>query len=486
MAAGTLWRGELRRPRENGEIIEKVSVSPVQSPGQTGIFSVIREDISLRLAYEERLMRLAHFDELTGLPTRILCLDRLSRSLMAVERQERMIAAIIIATSGLRRINDANGRAVGDAVLVQLARRLQSVVRASDTVARISGAEFAAIAELRDGAEAEALAKKLQAAVKRKFSLSGIDHHLKANIGIALFPGDGDSAEAMLQSAALAASGATEAPNRINFFRPEINIALKSRLQLETALRNALPLGELAMHYQPIVDRNGCITGAEALMRWCPRTGSPVPPSTFIPLAEETGVIVQLGLWGLNVACAQTSRWRQVHENFRIAVNVSALQFHTPSFVDDVLNAIEAAGLPPETLHLEITENLLVEGQEEVIAVMRRLRDHGIGLAIDDFGTGYSSLSYLRRFPLTILKIDRSFVADIRMNAPIIKAILTMSRSLGLTVVAEGVEEEDQANFLIEEGCEHMQGWLFGRDEPGEQFQRRLDTFQALSTPLSI
>jgi EAL domain-containing protein (putative c-di-GMP-specific phosphodiesterase class I) len=192
-------------------------------------------------------------------------------------------------------------------------------------------------------------------------------------------------------------------------------------------------------------------------------------------LAEETGMIVQLGLWGLYAACAESMQWRRhLERDIRIAVNVSALQFLTPTFVDDVWNAINAAGLPPEALDLEITESLLIDGQDDVIAVMRRLRDRGISLSIDDFGTGYSSLSYLRRFPLTTLKIDRSFVSDIAVNGPIIRAILTMSRSLGLTVIAEGVEEKAQADFLITEGCEFMQGWLFGHDEPGQKFLQNL------------
>ncbi|MDR3438841.1 EAL domain-containing protein [Telmatospirillum sp.] len=475
MTALKPWRGEIRRQVDDHEVIELVSVSPICIHGQKSpVFSVTREDITLRRAYEEKLMRLAHFDDLTGLPTRMLCLDRLARGLMAVERQERIMATLVVSVSGIRRINDVHGRSVGDAVLVQLARRLQSVVRAGDTVARLSGCEFAVVADLRDGSEADSLADKLQAAMNRKFSLSGLDHQLKASIGIALYPGDGNNAEALLQSAALAVNGAASSLKRVNFFRPEINEALQSRLQLETALRNALPLGELAMHYQPIVGVDGHVSAAEALMRWCPRDGVAVPPSVFIPLAEETGIIVQLGLWGLYVACAEATRWRNQNRDIRIAVNVSALQFRTPSFVDDVLNALKAAGLSPEALDLEITESLLVDGQDDVIAVMRRLRDLGISLSIDDFGTGYSSLSYLRRFPFTTLKIDRSFVTDIASNGPIIRAILTMSRSLGLTVIAEGVEEKDQAEFLVAEGCHYMQGWLFGRDESSDQFLRTL------------
>lgn len=480
MAAAKPWRGEVRRQVNGVETIEMVCVTPVSLKGHPSLFSVTREDITLRRAYEKKLMHLAHFDELTGLPTRLLFQDRLTRGLMSAERQERTVATMVIAVSGMRRINDVHGRAVGDAVLVQVARRLQSVVRTGDTVARLSGSEFGVMADLRNGTEADSLADKLQKALNRKFSLSGLDHQLKAAIGIALYPGDGSDAEAMLQSATLAVNGASASPKRVNFFRPEINETLQARLQLETALRNALPLGEMVMHYQPIVEPGGRTVAAEALMRWCPRDRASVPPSVFIPLAEETGIIVQLGLWGLYAACTEATRWRGHGRDIRIAVNVSPLQFRAPSFVDGVINAIKAAKIPPETLDLEITESLLIDGQEDVIATMRRLRDEGISLSIDDFGTGYSSLSYLRRFPLNTLKIDRSFVSDITVNGPIIRAILTMSRSLDLTVIAEGVEEESQAQFLVSEGCHYMQGWLFGRDKPGDQFLRTLERTPSL------
>lgn len=459
-----------------------MSAHVIKLKGQVCVLSVTR-DITARKETEERINNLAFFDALTTLPNRRLLLDRLKQAIAAGTRNQRYGAMLFIDLDNFKLLNDSLGHDVGDQLLQQTAQRLLACVREGDTVARLGGDEFVLLLDsLSDNSQdaaagAEAVAEKILVALNQPYQLASFTCHSSPSIGITLFSDHQGSLEDLLQRADLAMYQAKEAGrNTLRFFEPEMQAAVAARAALESDLREAVQERQFVLYYQAQVDREGCVTGVEALLRWQHPQRGLVSPLTFITLAEDTGLIVPIGHWVLETACAQLSAWscrREMH-HLSIAVNVSARQFYQPDFVEQVLAILERTDANPKRLKLELTESLLVSNIEDTIAKMQTLKSIGVGFSLDDFGTGYSSLSYLKRLPLDQLKIDQSFVRDIMIDAndaAIAKMVIVLAHSLGLAVIAEGVETSLQRDFLAVQGCYAYQGYLFGRPIPIKEFE---------------
>jgi len=443
-------------------------------------------DITDRKRAEREIERLAFYDALTGLPNRRMLLDRLQRAVAASARSLQLGALLFIDLDNFKDLNDTLGHDMGDQLLSQVAARLLSCVRETDTVARFGGDEFVVMletlhTELPDAAsQAEIVAEKLLASLNLPFDLGGQQHYSTPSIGITLFGDQRLSVDELLKRADLAMYQAKAAGrNTQRFFDPDMQAAVNARSNLEADLRQGLVRGELCVHYQPVVDHHARLVGVEALVRWHHPERGMVSPGDFIPLAEQTGLILPLGQFVLQTACEQLQRWSG-HEdtrNLSIAVNVSARQFRQPGFVGGVLQTLANCGANPTKLKLELTESLLLGDIEDTIARMGQLKREGVGFSLDDFGTGYSSLSYLKRLPLDQVKIDKSFVCDVLTDpndAAIVRTILALAESLDLEVVAEGVETTGQLAFLRLHGCEQFQGYLFGRPGPVESIDAYL------------
>lgn len=437
-----------------------------------------------RMAAEERARTLAYYDALTGLPNRRLFMDRLQQ-MLADRGRAKLGALLFIDMDNFKTLNDTLGHDYGDALLVEVASRLKKSVRVGDTVARLGGDEFVVL--LRDLGEtgsdaanrAEVIAEKIQAELNLSYHLKGHAYLSTPSIGVALIgaQGEGEGLESLLKRADMAmyqAKGAGR--NTIRFFDPEMQAAVMARTALVEDLRFGITHNQLRLLFQPQVNFEGCVIGAEALVRWeLPGRGT-IAPVAFIPLAEETGLILPLGRWVLEAACQQLHVWSQDarFSNLTLAVNISARQFKQPDFVDHALTAITANSIVPSRLQLELTESLLADDVEEMIAKMAQLRAHGVGFALDDFGTGYSSLAYLKRLPLDQLKIDQSFVRDLLTDAndaSIAATIIVLANNLGLSVIAEGVETLAQRDFLAKLGCHNYQGYYFAKPLPMDDFQ---------------
>ncbi len=437
-------------------------------------------DISARKQAENQIRHLAYFDPLTGLPNRRLLMDRLGQALIASNRSREYGAVLILDLDHFKILNDTKGHDVGDRLLVDVARRLKACVRQEDTVSRLGGDEYVVmlegLGEQEDSAahQAEIVAEKIHRALNEPYALEGLEreYHSTPSIGLTLFLGQDTAIEVLLKQADVALYQAKDAGrNTVRFFNPAMQAAIDSRTAMENALRRGLRHGEFKLYYQPQTDQNGRVIGAEALLRWLPPDHEVVSPAEFIPLAEETGLILPIGQWVVDTACAQLKAWESKPgtRGLRLAINVSARQFHQPDFVARVRSSLERYGVDPGLLKLELTESVVLSNIEEVIHRMGQLKALGVGFSLDDFGTGYSSLSYLKRLPLDQLKIDQSFVRDITQDpndAAIVRAILAMSQSLGLHVIAEGVETPEQRDFLREYGCTAYQGYLFGKPMP--------------------
>ncbi len=428
---------------------------------------------------QRHLYEMAYHDTLTGLPNRRLFYDRLARNLSLSGRQRREWALLFIDLDHFKLINDEVGHAGGDQLLVEAGRRMRACLRESDTLARLSGDEFTVILEeIRCKPDAALVSQKILDALALPFPVGGRELHVSASIGIAFWPGDGENADALVQNADKAAYSAKEARNSYRFYSNFMNAELTRRQSLEKDLREALREGHFSMHYQPLVGLDdGKICGAEALLRWAHPKRGMVPPSDFIPLAEETGLIAPLGDWALRAAAAQCRGW--IEKGLfrgRMAVNLSPRQLRRPHAARTILEALGGAGLDPGSLELEITESVAVNPSEEVLESMALLRREGVSLAVDDFGTGYSSLSYLTRLPVNGLKVDRAFIhrLDSARDRALVRAILAMAGNLNLKVTAEGVETGEQLEFLLENGCEKMQGYLFSAGLPAEGFEAML------------
>lgn len=480
-----VWRGEIWNRRKNGETYAQwLTISSVKDrTGTTTHYVGAFTDITERLETEKKIENLAFFDPLTGLPNRRLLLDRLAHVLATAIRQRQLGALLFIDLDDFKILNDTYGHDKGDQLLQQVAERLSSTVRKADTVGRLGGDEFVVLLEnigpsmLKAAAEAKLVGEKILAALGQPYVLNDNMHRSTPSVGITLFGDIQESIEEPLKRADLAMYQAKAAGrNTLRFFDPQIQVAIATRSQLENDLRAAIADNEFLLLYQPQITGETNLAGAEALIRWQHPKRGIVSPAEFIPLAEETGLIVSLGRWVLDRACIQLAHWAAQPETDRIAiaVNVSPRQFHQPDFVDQVMAAIDMSGANPKLLKLELTESILVSSMEDVIAKMSELKRFGVGFSLDDFGTGYSSLAYLKRLPLDQLKIDQSFVRDILTNpndASIAKTIIALADSLGLQVIAEGVETEEQRRFLAALGCSSYQGYLFSRPVPATAFE---------------
>lgn len=426
-------------------------------------------DISERKAAEERIRHLANHDSLTGLPNRTLFQDRLSQAIARSKRGTSSAAVLCLDLDRFKNINDINGHHMGDALLRQVGKRLAGSVRGDDTVARMSGDEFAVIQVGVGHPDGPAiLADRLVKVLAQPFEINNQQITIGASIGIALYPGDGANDEELLRAADTAlvrAKGAGRGTFR--FFEAEMDVRLQERRWLERDLRQALVDRQLTLHYQPSVDCDGGkIFGFEALVRWIHPERGFISPADFIPLAEESGLIVQLGSWVLRQACRDAIAWPG---DTVVAINLSPVQFRQSDIAHEILNVLEETGLPPHRLELEITEGVLIEDTERVLAILSELKDAGVRLSLDDFGTGYSSLSYLQRFPFDKIKIDRSFIWEMEKNRDsmaIVRAVIALGRSLRITVTAEGVESHQQLAMLRAEKCDQVQGFLIGRPQP--------------------
>lgn len=473
--------GELRYVRQQVEAVYDESGEFVKLHGAL-------QDITELQRAEERIRQLAFTDSLTSLPNRELLKDRLGAALNLARRYGRRVGLLFLDLDGFKRINDTLGYGVGDKLLCAMAERLQQGLRLSDTiscleadvrdatVARIGGDEFTVLLpEMERGEDAAEVAGHIQAALSQPLIFGGHEVFITSSIGIAIFPEDGGDPETLLKNADMAMYLAKrQGGNRYQFFDATLNEAALKRLTMENQLRKAIEQNDLSLYYQPQLDLySGCISGAEALLRWnSPLLGS-VSPLDFIPLAEETGLIIPIGEWVLRTACRQARIWQEQGVRLqRIGVNISVLQFVQPSFPNLVARILEETGLAPTSLELEITESLLMKDPDGATNILQILKDLGVQLAIDDFGTGYSSLSRLKQLPLDRLKIDRAFVREVNLqpnDAAIVTAIIGMAESMDLRVIAEGVESEAQLQFLKSRNCDEIQGYYLSRPLPVEE-----------------
>ena len=462
--------------RKDGSVVPvEVSAFPLEVDGKTVLFNSAR-DISARKSSEAAVRKLAYFDPLTGLPNRRLLMERLEFALEACVRDKRMGALLFIDLDNFKAVNDTVGHDEGDRLLEQVAAILGHCVRKDDTVARLGGDEFVVMLEdlsadpIEAIGQAEAIGNKILQALHKRFELGSSEHRVSASVGVTLF-GDhpGERVEEPLKRADMAMYQAKLAGrNALCLFDPKMQADVRARAAVEAGLWEALEQHQFVLHYQPQIAADGAVVGAEALVRWQHPERGMVPPAEFIPLAEESGLILRLGRWVLETACAQLAAWAADPQraHLTIAVNVSARQFRQDDFVSEVVDVLARSGANPARLELELTESSLVIDVEKVVAKMDALKARGVGFSLDDFGTGYSSLAYLKRLPLDQLKIDQGFVRDILIDpndAAIARMIIVLAENLGLGVVAEGVESEAQREFLAQQGCRTYQGYLFSR-----------------------
>jgi len=462
---------------DQSEFSVEIALSGMQVAQRQLCIAVVR-DITERKRAQERLVYLANFDELTGLPNRTLFRDRLHQAVAHAKREDRLAAVIFFDLDHFKKINDTLGHHVGDQLLLGASKRLRETVRELDTVARLGGDEFVVILEsVRHVEQVTEIVTKLLQALELPFVLEGQEAFVAASAGIAIYPLDDTNIDNLVKNADTAMYRAKEqGGNTYQYFKADMNAKAMQRLNMENALRYALEKNEFELHYQPRVDFNsGAIRGMEALLRWnSPQFGS-ISPAQFIPLLEETGMIVPVGDWVLKTACAQTRRWQSDGYELRVSVNLSVRQFRQKDMVQRFRAILHAAGFDPKYLELEITEGLLVENMDAAITILGELHDAGVHISIDDFGIGYSSLSYLKKLPIDTIKIDRSFVADIAGNpdaAAITAAIVALARSLRLNVTAEGIETKAQLDYLKSLGCDEAQGFYFSKPLPVHAFEQ--------------
>ncbi len=479
--------GSPRFVHEEAEVTTDETGRPIRMAGTT-------QDITERKAAESQIRLLAYYDGLTLLPNRLMFTEKLNQALENAQRQNRLLAMLFLDLDRFKQINDTLGHSVGDRLLQGVAERLRKCLRSGDTiarsndsrgmsdnVARLGGDEFiVSLTDLTRVEDVQRVANRILESLKEPFAIEKHEVFVTTSIGISLFPYDGTDLETLLKNADAAMYHAKDAGrSNFQFYSKSMNAAAEKRLTLENKLRRALERGEFMLHYQPLIDvETWRIVGSEALIRWKHPDIGLVSPAEFIPLAEETGLIVPIGEWVLRTACAQIRKWHDLGDrSLFMAVNISGRQFNQEALVATIEQVVHATGVDPKCLELEITESVLMHNAEETVQTLEVLKAMGPRISVDDFGTGYSSLSYLRRFPIHTLKIDRSFVNDVTTDpgdAAIVSAIIAMARGLRLEVIAEGVETPDQRTFLLQEGCRLMQGYLFGRPVPAEEFEKLL------------
>ncbi|MCF5710012.1 EAL domain-containing protein [Pseudomonas syringae] len=478
------WEGEVRLKRRNGEHYPAwVGITAVvDDEGDLASYVCFFTDISERKASEERIHRLAYYDALTHLPNRTLFQDRLHSALQQAERQQAWVVLMFLDLDRFKPINDSLGHAAGDRMLQEMATRLLACVTDDDTVARMGGDEFTLLLQpgpTRESAlhRAVHVAEKILTSLVTPFVLEGREFFVTASIGIALSPQDGHELSQLMKNADTAMYHAKErGKNNFQFYQADMNASALERLELESDLRHALEQREFTLYYQPQFSGDGKrLTGAEALLRWRhPRRGL-VPPNDFIPVLEELGLVVEVGDWVLTEACSQLKQWHQAKVRVpKVSVNISARQFSDGQLGKRIASILDNTGLSPACLELELTESILMREVNEAMQILDGLKNLGLSIAVDDFGTGYSSLNYLKQFPIDVLKIDRTFVDGLpsgEQDAQIARAIIAMAHSLNLAVIAEGVETQEQLDFLREHGCDEVQGYLFGRPMPASQFE---------------
>ena len=470
-----------RRKDGSGFPIE-ILLSPLESAEGTLVTAAIR-DITERKKADAQMIHWAQHDFLTDLPNRFLLNDRIDQAIAWALRHGKQIAVLFLDLDGFKYINDSLGHSIGDRLLQSIAKRLEQCVRAPDTVSRQGGDEFVVLlSEEEHWEDAAIVAGRMLQSVADAHAINQHDLHVTASIGVSVYPDDGMDAETLVKNADTAMYNAKENGRQsYQFFKPDMNIRAVERQSIEEGLRRALERREFTLHYQPKINlRTGAITGAEALIRWTHPTRGQVLPGQFIPIAEECGLIRPIGRWVLREACRQARAWVDAGLPVAtMAVNVSAMQLRQENFLQSVFAVLQDTGLDPGSLELELTESVLMKHAESTAATLQDLREKGVRVAVDDFGTGYSSLSYLKKFPIDALKIDQSFVRQIGTagdDAAIVTAVINMARSLKLLVIAEGVETQEELEFLQAHQCEEGQGYYFSRPVPPEQFSKLLET----------
>ncbi|MEN6587152.1 MAG: EAL domain-containing protein [Sulfuricella sp.] len=480
-----VWEGEVWHRCKDGKSYPcLVSMVRVQDEnGNTLHYIGFFKDLTESLAAKQKIEELAYNDTLTGLPNRLMLAERMELALGYAKREGSSFAVLFLDLDHFKQINDSLGHMFGDRVLIEVAERLKNCLRQVDMASRLGGDEFVLLLTQTDARGAETTARRVLEDLAKPFTLDDINFTVTCSIGIALYPDDGVTIDDLIKNSDSAMYHVKErGRSDFRFYQRQMNIDLLSRMKLDHAMRLALENGDFRLHYQPQVDlASGDIIGTEALIRWHDKDLGQISPAQFIPVAEETGVIVAIGNWVLTHAVQQAALWHAQGRQLVMAVNVSALQFQQANFVASVAEALSAAGLPPDRLELELTESILVRDADEALKRLRALAELGVKLAIDDFGTGYSSLSYLKRFPIHRLKIDRSFISELPdsdSDAAIVRAVINLAQALKLRVIAEGVETEMQRHFLVTAGCDEFQGYLCTpalSHEAFEQFMEKGD-----------
>ncbi|HEY4837348.1 MAG TPA: EAL domain-containing protein [Candidatus Acidoferrales bacterium] len=460
------------------------SVAPIHDrEGQATGAVIVFRDVSIARAMALQMAHSAQHDFLTGLPNRMLLNDRVTHAISLAPRHMKKVAVLFLDLDGFKHINDSLGHPIGDKLLQSVTARLIECVRGSDTVSRQGGDEFVVLlSEIEQAEDAAISARRMLHSVAEPHSINKHDLHITTSIGVSVYPDDGLDAETLIKNADTAMYQAKENGRQsYQFFKSGMNVRAVERQSIEESLRRAVERQEFTLHYQPKINLcTGDITGAEALIRWTHPVRGLVPPSQFIPIAEDCGMILPIGIWVLREACKQAREWMDAGLPIRtIAVNISAMQFRNDHFLSDVFTILSETGLDPKCLELELTESVLIKRAETASSVLQTLRSKGIQIAVDDFGTGYSSLSYLTKFPIDALKIDQSFVRQISsvpVDTTIVTTVISMGRSLKLRVVAEGVETQNELEFLQSHNCEEAQGYYFSRPVPAPKFARLLET----------
>ncbi|HVY63948.1 MAG TPA: EAL domain-containing protein [Gammaproteobacteria bacterium] len=471
-ARGSISGFESQVYRKNGDVIwiSENARAVLDHDGRVLHYEGTVEDITERHLYQARIEQQANYDTLTGLANRSLLNDRLEQAILQAASYGARLAVVFIDLDRFKYVNDSLGHDVGDRLLQGMAERFKACVREFDTVARLGGDEFVLLLNGQSGPDSVAtILERVLESVAQPWRHGTREFEVTCSVGVALYPDDGNDAAALLKHADSAMYRAKEhGRNNFQFFTDDLNLLMKERFEIENNLRRALERGQFELHYQPRVDlKRRRVVACEALIRWRLTSGESVPPSKFIPVAEETGLIGPIGEWVLRTACLQNKRWQEAGlPPCVVSVNVSPRQFRREDFIATLKSALLDTGLNPAYLELELTENMVMHDGEQMIETLREIKRLGVQIAVDDFGTGYSSLSYLKRFPVDRLKIDRSFVGDIAADtddAPIVRTIIALGHNLGLKVLAEGVETEAQLKFLTDNGCDEMQGYHFSK-----------------------